>query len=182
MPEKAPAEKAPLVRAAGSDRIRVGLIGAGPRGQVLAAVVCATIPEGLLAASGAKGDWVLSLWLTALALGAFRFAGDPSGMSAVRIGGALGLACLTKGTAYALAPPFLLALAVLSPRRIKGELLRRLPLIALVAFAVVVQRALVHGLAADHQAAAQALVQFVQGHASSPTLPCGERSTFTSKR
>ena len=112
-------------------------LGAGPRGQVVAAVACATIPEGLLAASGAKGDWVLSLWLSALALAALRFAGDPSGKSAVRIGGALGLACLTKGTAYVLAPPFLLALAVLSPWRITSELLRRLPLIALVALAVV---------------------------------------------
>jgi hypothetical protein len=41
-------------------------MGAGYHGQVLAAVICATIPQGLLQASGAKNDYVLAFWLLTL--------------------------------------------------------------------------------------------------------------------
>ena len=87
-------------------------LGAGPRGQILAAVVCATIPEGLLAASGAKNDWVLSFWMAALVSYALRYPEDPNYRYAGGLGVTLGLTWLTKGTGYVLATPLLATLAL----------------------------------------------------------------------
>ena len=66
------------------------MVGATPSGQVLAALFCATIPEGILEASGAKNDYSLCFWLVCLVyyLLAFRRAGTLG--NALGIGGALG--------------------------------------------------------------------------------------------
>ena len=91
-----------------------GRLGAGRRGQALAAVLCATIPEGLLEASGAKNDYVLAFWLVALVYYLLRFAQDGGLRNACGIGAALGLACLTKATAFVLAPPLIASIVVLA--------------------------------------------------------------------
>jgi hypothetical protein len=78
-----------------------GALGAGTRGRVLAVVFCATIPNGILQASGAKNDYLLALWLAAMTWFALRGDRLHTGLS-------LALALLTKGTAYLLAPPILL--------------------------------------------------------------------------
>ena len=44
-------------------------LGAERRGQIMAVVVCATLPTGILQASSAKNEWVLTFWLTALPSG-----------------------------------------------------------------------------------------------------------------
>ncbi len=111
-------------------------LGAGPRGQVLAAVACATIPQGILAASGAKNDYVLSLWMVALAHYALEFRRDPCVPYAAGLGAALGLAWLTKGTGYALAAPMLFTLWLFWPRRVQAALLGRLPLVFLLAISL----------------------------------------------
>ena len=113
--------------------VLAGLLGAGTRGQILAAVICATIPEGILAASGAKNDWVLSFWMAALMYYAFRFRDDPSLPHGAGLGAALGLTWLTKGTGYALAGPMLVTLVLFWPWKTKLALLRQLPLVVLLA-------------------------------------------------
>jgi hypothetical protein len=89
------------------------LLGASPGGQVLAALVCATLPEGILEASGAKNDYVLGFWLVVLVYYLLAYKQDRSLATAVGIGASLGLACLTKTTAFLFAPPLILAIGLL---------------------------------------------------------------------
>lgn len=88
-----------------------GLLGAGRRGQLLAAVFCATLPNAVLQASGAKNDCVLALWLAAMVYFALRFGGKPDRAGAIWTGLALGLALLTKATAFVFAPALLAGVA-----------------------------------------------------------------------
>ncbi len=79
--------------------------GADLRTQLLAALFCATLPNGILQASGAKNDYVLAAWLACTAY--FLLRRDP-----VFAGLALGLALGTKATAYIFAPGLILALVI----------------------------------------------------------------------
>src|SRR5262249_41632069 len=76
--------------------------GLGARAQAIAALLCATLPNAILQASGAKNDGMLALWLVC----AVYFA---SKRDAKMLGLAAGLALATKGTPYRFRPPILLA-------------------------------------------------------------------------
>lgn len=80
-------------------------LGLPRRGQIFAALFCATIPNGILQASGAKNDYLLSLWLVAVLLFVIRTARGGSRRDLVFLGLATGLALGTKATAYLYAPP-----------------------------------------------------------------------------
>jgi len=75
-------------------------LGAGLRGQALAAVICATIPEGVLEASGPMNTYVVSFWIVTAVAFLMFWNEDPSWFNTVCVGLAAGLALLTKGTAY----------------------------------------------------------------------------------
>jgi len=77
-------------------------LGLDSRAQAIAALFCATLPNGILQASGAKNDWMLTLWLVLMAYFAVR-------RDLPFLGLATGLALTTKATAYLFAPPLLLA-------------------------------------------------------------------------
>ena len=112
-------------------------LGGGPRGQILAAALCATIPLGLLEATSTQNDYVLAFWLVCLAACVLAVVGDPRGETdrrwVIAGGAALGLALLTKGTGYLLAGPFLLWLGLVLWRRDRGRALAMGLMVGLVA-------------------------------------------------
>ena len=83
-------------------------LGADRRGQVLAAVIAATIPMGILQASSTQNDYVTAFWLVCLLHYILRFKTESTYANAVGVGASLGLALLTKTTAYMYAFPLLL--------------------------------------------------------------------------
>jgi len=74
--------------------------------QACAAVVAATIPMGILQASSTQNDLAVSFWLVCFVYFGMRMARQPDLPSAAAAGASLGLAVLTKGTAYIFAAPF----------------------------------------------------------------------------
>jgi hypothetical protein len=106
------------------------------RGQIFAAVVCATIPMGILQGSSTQTDYVVSFWLVCFVYFAMCLIKKANLLYALGTGAALGLATLTKATAYIFASPFLiwLGLSSIKHRQAKKMLFIALALvIALVA-------------------------------------------------
>ncbi|MBS1855030.1 MAG: hypothetical protein JST11_06680, partial [Acidobacteria bacterium] len=77
-------------------------MGLGARGQAFAALICATLPNAILQASGAKNDLLLGLWTVCAIYFALRREG-------LWLGLACGMAVATKATAFLFLPPVLLA-------------------------------------------------------------------------
>ena len=86
-------------------------LGLSARGQAWAALFCATLPNGILQASGAKNDYLLAAWLVTMAVFLARWAQSGSRAHLWLSATALALAMGTKGTAYLFAP-FLVAAVV----------------------------------------------------------------------
>jgi len=87
-------------------------LGAKTQGQWWAAVLCASIPMGVMQATSTQTDYAVAMWLVCFAYGCVLFIKTSTLSSAVVVGLALGLACLTKPTAYIFATPFLVWLAL----------------------------------------------------------------------
>ena len=87
-----------------------GTFGLSSRSQAWAALFCATLPNAVLQASGAKNDSLLALWLVCAVYFAARRDAPWLALSAA-------LALATKGTAYLFLPPLLLYAAIVLPRR-----------------------------------------------------------------
>src|ERR1700683_4130477 len=100
-------------------------LGAGLRGQVLAAVVCATIPEGVLEASGPKNTYVVTFWIVTTVAFLLEWNDDPSWFNTVCVGLAAGLGLLTKGTAYVYLPFLVLACWRMGSRSVRILFLKR---------------------------------------------------------
>ncbi|NER79669.1 MAG: hypothetical protein F6K42_08815 [Leptolyngbya sp. SIO1D8] len=106
-------------------------LGSHAPGQILAAAFAITIPMGILQGSSTNNDYVLALWMICFAyfsLLTLREGAHTSNL--VRLGASLGLAILTKGTAYMYAFPFCLWLALWGLKRYRLKIWKPLLLIA----------------------------------------------------
>jgi 4-amino-4-deoxy-L-arabinose transferase-like glycosyltransferase len=92
-------------------------LGGDRRTQIFAAVLVATIPMGILQSTSTQNDYVVAFWLTCMTWAGLRFIQDRRPAWAVVVGASLGLAILTKGTAYLYAFPFLVWIALELARR-----------------------------------------------------------------
>jgi hypothetical protein len=101
-------------------------LGAAPRGQVIATVVAVTLPMAILQGSSTQNDLAVSFWLVAFAFFALRaMAAERPGVGdAAWVGASLGLALLTKGTAYLFAAPFCVWVAAALVRKLRWSVWR----------------------------------------------------------
>jgi hypothetical protein len=83
--------------------------GADARAQAMTAVFAATIPSGVLAATGAKNDCLLSFWMATSVYLALSWTQSRRMSDAMLLGAAVGLSIATKATAYLFLPWFLVA-------------------------------------------------------------------------
>lgn len=96
------------------------------RGQVFAAVFCATIPMGILQASSTQNDYAVGFWLVCLAyfvLLSVKYENQPS--LYFLIGASLGLAILTKSSGYLYAFPFMVWFSLISYCLLRKKLRER---------------------------------------------------------
>jgi len=91
------------------------VLGASSRGQWLAAVLCMTIPQSVLAASGSKDGCVTAFWVVVSVYFALVHSKNPNIINSVALGAGVGLALLTKTTVAILLPPLLLAAVLAFP-------------------------------------------------------------------
>lgn len=110
-------------------------LGAARRGQLLAALICATLPNGILQASGAKNDYLLAMWLVCYVYFLLRFLALPGKKNLAACSLALALALFTKGTAYLFAPALTFGL-IFPLWRARGRVLAVIAAFALSILAV----------------------------------------------
>jgi hypothetical protein len=97
-------------------------LGGGKESQILAALIAACLPMGILQASSTQTDYVVTLWLVCFAHYVLRLLEVSKGQlpnwtESSLAGLSLGLALLTKPTAYLVAAPFLAWLCLSLARR-----------------------------------------------------------------
>lgn len=113
-------------------------LGAGMRGQILAAVVAATLPMGILQASSTQNDYVVCYWLVCFVYYTVTLmvTGSMGWSPVLGAGVSLGLAILTKATAYLFAFPFLLWLVLSRLKTARWESWRSPFVMVLLAFSI----------------------------------------------
>ncbi|MBI5763526.1 MAG: glycosyltransferase family 39 protein [Planctomycetes bacterium] len=117
-----------------------GRLGAGAIGQALAATACATLPMGILQSTSAQNDYVTAFWLVCLAWCVIELASRPAAKHPERLvyalAASLGLAILTKATAYLFAAPFIIWFVVHVLRTRPAQWWRYAAAIAAIAIAI----------------------------------------------
>ncbi|MDY6782647.1 MAG: glycosyltransferase family 39 protein [Cyanobacteriota bacterium] len=112
-------------------------LGANRQGQILATVVCATIPMGILQGSSTNNDYVVALWLVCFAYFTLLTVERGANRANVyRLGASLGLAILTKGTAYIYAFPFCLWLAFWGIKNLRWQVWKPIGFVLAIALAI----------------------------------------------
>ncbi len=112
-------------------------LGAKRDGQILAALFAVTMPMAVLQGSSTNNDHVVSLWMVCFvyfALVIMRQGIRP--LPLVCLGASLGLAILTKGTAYIYAFPFCIWLLLWGMRRLGWGMVK--PLVGIIAIVIAI--------------------------------------------
>ena len=104
------------------------------RGQLLAALLCLSIPQGVLSASGAKNDWLVACWLAVAVFLILRWQRNPRWIFVVTLGIAMGNLLLTKGTGDVFGAPVFLVLLAITPRPVW----RKIPAAVLLSASIMV--------------------------------------------
>jgi 4-amino-4-deoxy-L-arabinose transferase-like glycosyltransferase len=110
--------------------------GGSSRAQILAAVACATLPVGILQGSSAKNEFVVAFWLVALVHHLLNAKTNRGWSASLLAGLSLGLAILTKPTAYIYAFPFVAAFARSEFLRVRTGAIKPLISIGVAALAL----------------------------------------------
>jgi hypothetical protein len=111
-------------------------LGADARGQILAVVVCATLPMAILQASSTQNDAAVAFWLICLVYFLLVMRRRQGWFYPYLAGMSLGLGLLTKATAYLLAPPFLFWFGVHLLRTTRWRAWKPIAIIAVTALAL----------------------------------------------
>src|SRR5699024_10507382 len=80
-----------------------------------------TTPMAILRSSSPQNDLVTSFWIVCCVYFALSFVRNPNLFNAIALGAALGLAALTKGTAFVFAAPVVLGLGVWLAAHVRGQ-------------------------------------------------------------
>jgi uncharacterized membrane protein YidH (DUF202 family) len=111
-------------------------LGASVRGQLVAAVATATLPEGVLEASGAMNTYVGAFWIVVAVYYLLRWNKQQSWGVTCALGAAVGLAIFSKGTAYVFLSCILLVCWWMGSRLARKRLLIRLPVFLVIVLAL----------------------------------------------
>jgi hypothetical protein len=117
------------------------LFGADIRGQIMAAAFAASIPMGIVQGSSTQNDYVVTFWLICFLYFSLHWLTATGGIArignnfvhAMSVGMSIGLAIMTKGTAYIYAFPFVIWFTVLLIKQYK---IRALQYGLLIAFMI----------------------------------------------
>lgn len=113
------------------------LLGADLWGQVFSTVICATIPMGVLQGSSTQNDYVVSFWLVCFVY--YTLISMKKGISLMLLLGmstSLGLAILTKGTAYIYAFPFLIWFFIWGIKHLHWKLYKYIFIVVIVVISI----------------------------------------------
>lgn len=111
--------------------------GANLRTQIFTAVIAVTIPMGILQASSTQNDYVVSFWLTCFVYYLLCLKRQPVDVGySILAGLSLGLALLTKATAYLYCLPFLLWVGIYCFKKTKINALKSFSIIILLIFLI----------------------------------------------
>jgi 4-amino-4-deoxy-L-arabinose transferase-like glycosyltransferase len=107
-------------------------LGAGLSAQIFSVVVCSTIPMGILQASSTQNDYAVGFWLVCFVCFLLLLRTQTSWIYSLATGASLGLALLTKGTAYIYAFPFVLWFMFSGLKRLRWRIWKPILVIAIL--------------------------------------------------
>ena len=111
-------------------------MGANLTGQIFAALLCSTIPMGILQGASTQNDYVVTFWLICFVYSLMLLRTQFKLVYSLAAGASLGLAILTKATGYIFAFPFILWFIFSGLKRHKWKLWKPILVIAIIALVI----------------------------------------------